>query len=204
MSGLPARRPSPLQRLAPALAIGLLTGPVSIGLILVLLPAFGWLPALGGDHLGLDPWMRLWEVPGLGRSVMLSLTAGLVSGLASLAITLLFLAAFTGSRWLGGLRRLVSPLLSVPHAAAAFGLAFLVAPSGLLFRTIAPWLTESDRPPDIVVVNDPMGLTLTLGLVIKEVPFLLLMSLAALPQPSGQARPPRLAFSPPPSRCSPR
>lgn len=36
--------------------------------------------------------------------------------------------------------------------------------------------------PDVLVVGDPWGLSLTAGLVAKEVPFLLLMTLAALPQ----------------------
>jgi putative thiamine transport system permease protein len=80
------------------------------------------------------------------------------------------------------IRRLVSPLLSFPHAAAAFGLAFLIAPSGLLSRIISPGLTGWERPPDILIVNDTWGLSLLFGLVVKEVPFLLLMSLAALPQ----------------------
>jgi putative thiamine transport system permease protein len=46
-------------------------------------------------------------------------------------------------------RRLVAPLLSVPHAAAAVGLAFLIAPSGFLFRLISPDLTGWERPPDL-------------------------------------------------------
>ncbi len=38
------------------------------------------------------------------------------------------------------------------------------------------------RPPDILITQDPNGLALTLGLIVKEVPFLLLMVLAALGQ----------------------
>ncbi|MFD1807828.1 hypothetical protein ACFSHQ_05720 [Gemmobacter lanyuensis] len=42
-------------------------------------------------------------------------------------------------------------------------------------------------PPAIVTVGDPFGLALMLGLVVKEVPFLLLMMLAVrLPLPVGQ------------------
>ena len=46
----------------------------------------------------------------------------------------------------------------------------------------SPWATGWDRPPDIAIVQDPWGLALIAGLVIKEVPFLLLMTLAALGQ----------------------
>jgi ABC-type uncharacterized transport system YnjBCD permease subunit len=47
---------------------------------------------------------------------------------------------------------------------------------------VSPALTGWERPPDALIVQDPWGLSLMAGLVIKEIPFLLLMSLAALPQ----------------------
>ena len=80
------------------------------------------------------------------------------------------------------IQHLISPLLSVPHAAAAFGLAFLIAPSGMIARMLSPELTGWERPPDLLIVNDPMGLAMTIGLIVKEIPFLLLITLAALPQ----------------------
>ncbi len=49
-------------------------------------------------------------------------------------------------------------------------------------RWASPGLTGWERPPDLLIVNDPLGLALMAGLILKEVPFLLLMSLAALPQ----------------------
>ncbi len=81
----------------------------------------------------------------------------------------------------------MSPLLSIPHAAVAFGFAFLIAPSGLTARLFSPWLTGWESPPDALVVNDP-GVALTLGTVLKEAPFLLLMSTAALPQLQPEKR----------------
>ena len=47
---------------------------------------------------------------------------------------------------------------------------------------VSPWATGWQQPPDLLIVHDPLGLTLTLGLVIKETPFLLLMILAARQQ----------------------
>ena len=64
---------------------------------------------------------------------------------------------------------------------AAFGLAFLIAPSGLLFRLAAP-VFGYDRPPDLLIVGDPWGLAMMAGLVVKEMPFLALVAFAALPQ----------------------
>ncbi len=168
--------------IASALAIGVLALPVTAGMIGVLLPAFGWLPATGARQFSLEPWRLLLAQPGLGRSILISLACGLVSATGALVIVTLFLAGFTGTRMFGRVRRLISPLLSVPHAAAAFGLAFLIAPSGWIARLLSPWATGWTRPPDWLIVNDSWGLSLMAALVSKEVPFLLLMSLAALPQ----------------------
>tara|TARA_R110000796_G_scaffold97058_1_gene203808 strand:+ start:53 stop:1588 length:1536 start_codon:yes stop_codon:yes gene_type:complete len=130
----------------------------------------------------------LFAQPGLERSVAVSFASGLVSTAIALMMVVLFLAASRGT-WLDrGIRRLVSPLLAIPHAAIAFGFAFLIAPSGLVARLISPSLTGWERPPDALIVNDPWGLSLMAGLVLKEAPFLLLMSLAALPQLAPEKR----------------
>lgn len=171
-----------LLRLTPVVVLVLLVVPILAGVAMALLPAFGYLPALGGEALSLAPWRELLAQPGLARSVGISLASGLVTTALSLAVVLLFLAVAADTRLDRWLRRLVSPLLALPHAAAAFGLAFLIAPSGLLARLFSPGLTGWERPPDLLILQDPWGLSLMLGLVIKELPFLLLMSLAALPQ----------------------
>lgn len=177
-----------MLRLAPVLLVALLVAPILAGLGMALLPAFGYLPALGGDSLSLAPWRALFAEPGIWRSATISLASGLLATAISLAVVLLYLAAATGSRLDRWIRRLVSPLLSIPHAAAAFGLAFLIAPSGLVARLASPGLTGWERPPDLLIVQDPWGLSLIAGLVIKEIPFLLLMSLAALPQLDPERR----------------
>jgi len=75
--------------------------------------------------------------------------------------------------------RLLTPFLAAPHAAMAIGLAFLLSPSGWIARALAPFLGW-DRPPMWATVNDPGGVALILGLMVKEVPFLLLVILSAL------------------------
>ncbi|WP_417814281.1 ABC transporter permease [Thalassospira alkalitolerans] len=170
-----------MLRFVPALTIILMIGPVCAGLIGTILPAFGYLPALGGNRFSVGPWQDLLAQPGLGISMRLSLVNGLAATLISLGVVVLFCAAWQGTRIFAVMQRLLSPILSVPHAAAAFGLAFLIAPSGWIVRAIAP-LGGWDRPPDIVTLQDPLGMALIVGLVVKEIPFLLLMTLAALPQ----------------------
>ncbi len=125
----------------------------------------------------------LADWPGLWPAARLSLVTGLASTAAALGITLLILAGLRGTRIFTALVRLLSPLLAVPHAAAALGLAFLIAPSGWIARVLSPWATGWTQPPDLLLLNDPGGIALTLGLIAKEVPFLLLMALAALPRP---------------------
>ena len=174
-------RPASL-RWAPALTLSVMLGPVLAGLAGTLAPAFGWLPALGGEQLDLDAVVALLDWPGFPRAATVSLTTGLATTLLSLTIVALFCAGWQDTRMFRAVERGLSPLLSVPHAAAAFGLAFLIAPSGWVARTMSPWATGWDRPPDLLIVQDPAGLALVAGLVTKEVPFLLLMTLAALGQ----------------------
>ena len=175
--------------LAPTLTLLLLLGPVVTGLLGTTLPAFGYLPALGGDHFSLAPWRDLLASPGLGAAVYLSLTTGIAATVLSLGIVSAFCAAWHGTPWFARLLRLLSPLLAVPHVTVAFALAFLIAPSGWLLRLLSPWATGMTRPPDWLTVQDPQGLALIAALVLKEVPFLLLMTLAALNQTERRAQP---------------
>ena len=169
-------------RLGPPLAIFLLAGPIVFGLIGTMLPALGFLPALGGMQLTLDHLADALSRPGIVLSMTMSLVAGLLTAAVSLFSIFVFVAAFAGTRLFERVQHMISPLLSVPHAAAAFGLAFLIAPSGMISRLISPELTGWDRPPDLLIVNDPLGLAMMAGLIVKEIPFLLLVTLAALPQ----------------------
>ncbi|MEM6849119.1 MAG: ABC transporter permease subunit [Pseudomonadota bacterium] len=139
-------------------------------------------PALMGGVGFAAPVRELAAEPGVWRSAFLSLFTGLLSTAMSVVLTGLILAAAFGGRALNLAERLLAPLLAVPHAAAALGLAVLVAPSGLVLRALSPWATELEWPPNVALVNDPWGLALVAGLVVKEVPFLFLMALAALPR----------------------
>lgn len=185
----PRRVTNRLLPWAPALTLAAMLGPVAAGLLGTLGPALGWMPALGGDSFGVSVFADLFAWPGLSRAVALSVGAGLAATALSLVIVVLIAAGWHGSRSFSVVERALSPLLSVPHAAAAFGLAFLIAPSGWISRALSPWATGWEVPPDILIVQDPSGIALIMGLVSKEVPFLMLMTLAALAQARpGQSR----------------
>jgi putative thiamine transport system permease protein len=171
-----------LLRYLPALTLLVFLGPVVAGLAGTLLPAFGYLPVLGGEQISLAPWRRLADAPGIATAVRLTLTSGTLSTLLALALTIFVFAAGHGTRALTRVKRAMTPLLAVPHLATAVGLAFLIAPSGWLVRLIAPWPSGWQTPPDVALVQDHLGLALTLGLVLKETPFLVLMTFGALGQ----------------------
>ena len=175
-----------MLRLAAPFAITLLVGPIIFGLAATLLPALGYFPSLGGTHFSLEPFQRLFERPGLFQSAVVSLASALVTPLVALASVAFFVAGWSGTSVFQKLQHFVSPLLSVPHAAAAFGLAFLIAPSGWILRMISPEFTGLERPPDLLILHDPMGISMMIGLIVKEIPFLLLVTLAALPQVDAQ------------------
>ena len=172
-----------LLRLAPRATLLLLSAPVLAGLAGTIAPAFR-----EGDPFGHGAFAALADWPGLERAIWLSLGTGLVATAISLAITLLVVATLADTALFVALRRLLSPLLAIPHAAAALGLAFVISPSGWVARAFSPWATGWTSPPDLLILNDPWGATLTLGLITKEVPFLLLMTLASLPQTDAQRR----------------
>ncbi|MBT3436417.1 MAG: ABC transporter permease subunit [Oceanospirillaceae bacterium] len=154
--------------------------PVMAGLSEILLAAMGFIPALGQYSLSFDAWHQLIQMPGLGTSLRLTLVTGFGATAISLVMALVascWLYDGLRGRWL---RAAIVPILAAPHAAMAIGLAFLIAPSGWLARLFSPWLTGWHLPPDLAIVNDLAGLSLILGLVVKEVPFLLLVCLAAL------------------------
>lgn len=167
------------------LVVLLLAGPILAGLVGTVAPALGWFPVLGRSEISLSVFADLLSQQVFWPALMLSITTGLIATLVSVILVILMTAAWHGTRAFALVERALSPLLAIPHAAAAFGLAFLIAPSGWLVRWMSPSLTGWAQPPDILIVNDPTGMALIAGLVVKEVPFLFLMTVAALGQVEG-------------------
>lgn len=154
-----------------------------VGLAGTLLPAFGWLPALGRASLSLDAWRELLAWPGFMTSLRLTLTTGLVASLLALFGACGLVALAVRTRWFASVQAWLTPLIASPHAAIALGLAFVIAPSGWIVRLISPELTGWTRPPgDLVTLRDPYGLALVVGLLTKEIPYLAIMLAAALGQ----------------------
>ncbi|CAG0957086.1 Inner membrane ABC transporter permease protein YnjC [Burkholderiales bacterium] len=167
---------------APALTVASFALPIAAGLAGTLAPAFGYLPTIGGTHASLGPWRELFASPGFATSVRLTLATGFASALLSAFLAFGFCAWASGRAWGPRAAAWLAPILATPHSAFAIGLAFVVAPSGWAVRAVSPWLTGFDVPPDVATVGHPSGAALVLGLVVKEVPYLVLMTTAALAQ----------------------
>jgi putative thiamine transport system permease protein len=163
-------------RAVPRLKLLMMAGPVAAGL------AGTFVPALRGGFGALAGW------PGLWPALWLSVVTGVAATLLALTVTLLIVAGLQGTQLFRVITRLLSPMLALPHSAAALGIAFLISPSGWIARALSPWATGWTEPPDLLILNDPRGIALILGLVAKEVPFLLLMVLAALSQADAERR----------------
>jgi putative thiamine transport system permease protein len=157
-------------------------------LVLVALLVLAGLPIIAGvggsllSGLQSSAWATLLATPGIGRSVLLSLGTGLGATALSLLIAHLTVMFAATGRWSGRLRTLVLPLIALPHLAMGIGLALALSPSGLLLRLFSPWATGLRTPPDWQTIQDPVGLSLLLGLVVKESPFLVLALAGALYQ----------------------
>ncbi|MDZ4174687.1 MAG: hypothetical protein U1D36_09475 [Hydrogenophaga sp.] len=121
--GPPGRgRPASLVWLA-ALPVALILGPLLPGLYWALAPS-----------LDAAVWQALWadaQWPQALQATLLSALLGTALGVAITAV--LATLYYPGRRW-ADLQRRMPLLLSVPHAAFAVGLFFLLSPSGWLAR----------------------------------------------------------------------
>ena len=148
---------------------------------LPLLLALGMLaPALADG----EAWGLLLAHPQLVPALALSLFTGGAAALLALLLSLLLLAGLHGSRAWRLLQGASAAGLALPHLAFAIGFGFLVMPSGLLARLIV----GGDAPPDWLSVQDPWGLSLTLALAMKEVPFLLTAAFGILARGDAATR----------------
>lgn len=164
----------------PRLTLAAFMVPILFGLIGTWLPAFGWLPAIGANHWSIQPWQDLFQHPSVSSALVSTIFSGFLSSLISFWLALFLTSQLYHSQGWKWLKRSLSFLLSIPHASFAIGFIFLIAPSGWLVRLFSPELSGFDIPPNWLIVKDPWAISLTLVLILKETPFLLLMTLSAL------------------------
>ena len=161
---------------------GVLIVPITFGILGFLLPSFGYFPILDKHQFNLNYFYVSSNIPGISKSIILSFFTGFLSTVLALFFSQLIILSIFQSRVYSFIKTIISPLLALPHVTMAIGLVFIFSPSGLLLRIFSPWLTGFERPPNIFIIPDDYGFFLILGLVLKEIPFFILVSISAIEQ----------------------
>lgn len=117
------------------------------------------------------------RTPGLASAIGYSLVLAILAPLLACYVALAF--SLHGARRLLGW---LSPFLSIPHLAFAVGVLFLFSPTGWLVRGLHSLLGVFEVPPSSALLADRSLFTLLWVLLLKEIPFLLLMIQSALTQ----------------------
>ncbi len=156
--------------------------PTIAGLLGVVLPAVGWFPIYGTSEITIDLFLHVLSQPGFLRSSWLTVFTALCSTFIAYWICIFTLILSQQISYHLILRKVIAPLISVPHITVAIGILFLIQPSGWISRLVSPWLTGWQNPPDLGIAPDLYGFSLILGLVVKELPFLLLVGFAVIKQ----------------------
>lgn len=172
---------------------------VALLLAISLIPTSAGLAAALWFGLDTAALARVFATPGVGLSIASAVWTGTVATAIALLLAHVAVALAASGNWRHRLTTLVLPLLAMPHLAIGIGLALVLAPSGVLLRLFSPWATGFELPPDWLIVNDPAGISLIIGLVLKETCFLVMALAAALGQvPSArlQAQAVTLGYGP--------
>jgi putative thiamine transport system permease protein len=180
-----------LFRLAPALVTFLVLLPVGLGVVGVVLPAVGYLPAIGANSASLGPLAQALGRPELWAATITTLAVGvsasvLAAGFGIAAAAVLSIGVMNWTRTAHAL------MIAAPQTAIAAALVLLWAPNGWVVRLIwsAAALLGWDLgpPPAFAFPGDGWGLALLLGLVLKEAPFVALSLLVLARDPGMQDR----------------
>ena len=178
----------------------LLCIPVLAGLVGVIFPALGYFPAIGANAFSTQVFATLFDLPDIWQMMWLSLFTGIGSTLLAVIAAFCILATFYQSSLLGKIQGVLSPFLVFPHAAAAISLLFVVSPSGIFAAVTTrlnayfshafttPFVNEISEMAlpaanDGTLLYDGLGLSILIALSLKELPFILLMTLSVMSQP---------------------
>jgi putative thiamine transport system permease protein len=148
--------------------------PTVPGILGVLLAAFSFIPPLNLTEPSFGGFVEVFAWSGVWKSIALTFTTSLLSSYLACLLAFALLQGAWNTRYWRWLEKSLSPLLAIPHIAFAIGFAFLFSPSGLFSRVAEPFIASEHFS---FLVNDPYGIGLTIALALKELPFLLLMSI---------------------------
>ncbi|MCY9824880.1 ABC transporter permease [Vibrio chagasii] len=157
--------------------------PTIPGVAGVVASSLSYIPPLGLMEPSLNGFSQVFQWEGAWHSIGLSLGSAIASSYIACFLTFCILQASWGNRFWRKIELTLSPMLAIPHVAFAIGFAFLFSPTGLGARAVHHLLGESATSSELaLLVKDPYAFGLIIMLALKEVPFLLLMSISILQQ----------------------
>ncbi|MEZ8411930.1 ABC transporter permease [Vibrio splendidus] len=157
--------------------------PTIPGVAGVVASSLSFIPPLGLDEPTLNGFSQVFQWEGAWHSIGLSLGSAIASSYIACFLTFCILQASWGNKFWRKIELTLSPMLAIPHVAFAIGFAFLFSPTGLGARAVHHLLGESATSSELALfVKDPYAFGLIITLALKEVPFLLLMSISILQQ----------------------
>ncbi len=172
-----------MRKLSYSLVVLVCCLPIAPGLLGVLISSLGYIPPLAMTEVSANGYAQMFAWHGVQQSLLITLFSAIVSTVLATLFSFAIVQRLWLSRSWHKVESLLAPLLALPHVAFAIGFSFLLAPTGIIARaafTLFGWQTDPSGQP--LLVNDPYGLGLTLALALKELPFLLLMSIPVLQQ----------------------
>lgn len=160
--------------------------PTIPGLLGVVVSALGYIPAIGLTQFSFNGFNEVFNWQGVWQSIGLSFYSAIISSYLACFITFAILQSCWNSPFWRKLEISLSPLLAMPHVAFAIGFAFLFSPTGLVARSLYQLFGYDPNAQTVadlaLLIKDPYALGLIVMLALKEVPFLLLMSIPILQQ----------------------
>ncbi len=153
--------------------------PTVPGTVGVLLSSLSYVPPIGMTSISLEGFIAVFEWSAVWKSIALTIFTTLFSCLLCCFLAFSIIQSTWRYRRWRIVERALSPLLAMPHVAFAIGFAFLFSPTGIISRLINPVIDVSSIA---LLVKDQYGLGLSFALALKELPFLLLMSVPILNQ----------------------
>lgn len=155
--------------------------PLIPGLAGLFLSAFAFMPSTDQYQFSFIGFQQLAQWPGIMESLLITLLVAVCSTLLSTILAFSILQSCWQSVYWKKLENMLAPILALPHVAFAIGFAFLFTPSGFMVR-LCNLLIGDFTADNWQLINDHYGLGLILGLTIKEIPFIVFMSIPLLKQ----------------------
>lgn len=146
----------------------LLVGGLSVAALVGVVSASLRPNAILNGAYGTDAWTRLFNDPNFVEALIFTIRAAAISTVLSVAISVPL--AFALRRHTGISRALVGAPIPIPHLVTASLVVLWLGPGGLMDRVFFT----------LPIVRDSFGIGVILVYILKEVPFLTMLILAAL------------------------